>query len=66
MHLCILLTKEAAKNGARESGFELKIQNMEVPGVEAMVCAPFLTQDKILCSLNIIFWVCRIRARCIC
>lgn len=39
--MCILLTKEALENGARESGFELKMQNMEVPGVEAMVCSPF-------------------------
>lgn len=38
----IPLTKEAAKNGARESSFELKMQNMEVPSVEAMVCVlPF-------------------------
>lgn len=41
--MCILLTKEAAKNGARESGFELKMQTMEVLGVEAMMCSPFLT-----------------------
>lgn len=39
----ILLAKETAKNGARESGFELKMQNMEIPSVEAMVCSPFLT-----------------------
>lgn len=64
--MCILLTKEAAENGARESGFELKMQNMEVPGLEAMVCSPFLTQGQVLCSLNIIFWVYRTRASCIC
>lgn len=39
----ILLTKEAAKSGAKENGFELKMQNIEVPSVEAMVCSPFLT-----------------------